>query len=506
MSDINLIKKLTLISIFEKHLPNQCNKFMFDTPILIIAYKRKDTFLKLLNYIKELNPKKLYIAIDSPPDWNLIDKQQNEDVKKVINDFKYPDGCQVFKLFQDVNLGCGKGPKKAIDWFFSNEDKGIILEDDCLPDKTFFYFCKELLLRYVNDEKIMAISGNNYLLNKIEISESYFFTKYPNIWGWATWRRAWDLMDWEMKDYNNFLKNEVIAKYANTKEEYIYWKKTFDYVHNSLDNSTCWDYQWLYSIWNNNGYGIAPSVNLVKNVGFDEFATHTHDRPIWYNQITNGSIEFITHPNKKLVNQEADNVFFNNTIKTESKSTGFLKKIRNKLTAIFRSIFPKKIKWQDNEYFDPIWKMRIKHMSKYLDTNDKVVDLGCGMMWLTEYLSSTNEYIPVDYKKRGDNTIVCDFNKQQFPDIYADVYFVSGCLEYIEKPLWFIEKISTYSERCIVSYCTIEMFPNINMRNDLMWKNHLSETDLIEYFNKYGYLLKEKTITDTNNQIFYFSK
>lgn len=308
-----------------------------------------------------------------------------------------------------------------------------------------------------------------------------------------------------MKDYLNFLKKNIISEYVNSQAEFWYWKKILDNVYNNESTIECWDYQWLYSVWNNHGFGIAPSVNLVKNIGFDNDATHTVNKPVWYDKIILGRIETIVHPDEISINQQADDYQFN-TIIQPLPPNNILQKITSRLSVIKNRIRPKKTNWQDNEYFDPIWEERIKSMSAYLLPNDRVVDLGCGMMWLKKFLLVTNEYIPVDYKKRDKNTIVCDFNKNEFPDKKADVYFVSGCLEYIIDPNWFITKISDYTHRCVISYCTSDIFSNLEVRKNLMWKSHLSEKQLIDLFAKHGFHMKDTFITDLNNQIFYFSK
>jgi hypothetical protein len=476
---------------------------MFDVPILLIVFKRKDTLLKILEVIQQINPSKIYIASDAAKSDNPDDLKKNEAVKKCIESF--PFSCEVVTNFQKENLGCGKGPKAAIDWFFKHEEIGIILEDDCLPDVSFFEFCRSLLQTYENDYRIMSISGNNYLSNNINISSSFYFTKYPNIWGWATWRRAWKLMDWEMNDYIKFINQNTLSEYVNTQSEFWYWKKIFDNVYNNESAIECWDYQWLYSIWKNHGYGIAPAVNLVKNIGFDDDATHTNHQPIWYNNVTIEKLTSITYPDEIMINQEADDYQFNHIINRIPMQNNW-QKFRKKISIIKNKLFPNKLIWQNNEYFDPIWQERIKSMSLYLLPNDKVVDLGCGMMWLKKFLKNTNIYIPVDYKQRSEDTIVCDFNNAEFPKVFADVFFVSGCLEYVENYNWFIENISNHSSRCVVSYCTTDKFNNISVRENLMWKNHLSESDIIAIFKKHGFILKDTILTDLNNQIFYFTK
>jgi hypothetical protein len=161
--------------------------------------------------------------------------------------------------------------------------------------------------------------------------------------------------------------------------------------------------------------------------------------------------------------------------------------------------------WKQFEYFDESWKERIQQMRKHIPIYAKtVMDLGCGKMWLRSMLNIHVKYIGVDYVKRSKHTIVCDFNKKEFPEKFVDVMFVSGCLEYINNPDWFVEKIAKHSSTCILSYCTLESFPNLEERLQYHWKNNLTKEDLISLFSKYS--MKNITFehTDKNHNIFVF--
>jgi hypothetical protein len=168
--------------------------------------------------------------------------------------------------------------------------------------------------------------------------------------------------------------------------------------------------------------------------------------------------------------------------------------------------FYKSKEWKEMEYFDERWKKRIQQMSRYLTPTDSIVDYGCGKMWLKDLITASNKYYGVDYQKRDEATIVCDFNKNEFPNIKASVSFVSGCLEYVENPLWFIKQIARHHERCIISYCCTDNFDNSLERKKLGWKNSLSKKEIINLFENEGLHLKANEITPTLNQIFHFEK
>jgi len=157
-----------------------------------------------------------------------------------------------------------------------------------------------------------------------------------------------------------------------------------------------------------------------------------------------------------------------------------------------------KKEWKDIEYFDDSWKERIRFMSKYIPHSKSVMDIGCGRMWLREMIP-TSIYIPVDYKKRDNNTIICDLNKYEFPNQTADVIFISGCLEYVKDYEWFITEISKHSQKCIVSYCAFDDECDIAVRKSRTWVNNLTKKELIKEFSKNGMETIVKTKFDRVN-------
>lgn len=173
----------------------------------------------------------------------------------------------------------------------------------------------------------------------------------------------------------------------------------------------------------------------------------------------------------------------------------------DKLYSVFITVKP----WKEIEYFSEKWKERIREMSKYIYPNSSILDLGCGRMWLKEFIGDCN-YYPVDYRDRGLDCIVCDFNKKEFPDLITDIIFVSGCLEYISDYKWFIQKMTSHSrDLIIVSYCTLGVTPKLTERKKLSWQNHLSEKALLSLFQGNNFFLIEKSISN-NNPIFVFRK
>ncbi|MBZ5573685.1 MAG: hypothetical protein LAO09_17610 [Acidobacteriia bacterium] len=181
--------------------------------------------------------------------------------------------------------------------------------------------------------------------------------------------------------------------------------------------------------------------------------------------------------------------------------TNALRRVRSGielLTGCYRS-------WEELEYFDESWKNRIEEMARFIAPGESVIDLGCGKMWLKPLLKN-NIYHPVDYKRRDESTVVANFNRHEYPDIVADVAFLSGTLEYIEDSDWFVRQICSRSKKCVVSYCTTECYPDLKVRNRKAWKSHLSRCGLLELFAKNGMDLDSESGVVAQNPIFVFSK
>ena len=282
---------------------------MFETPILFLIFNRPDTAQIVFAEIKKLRPKYLFVAADGPrqdKDGDQIKCEQSRDIIKQID-----WDCELKVLFRDKNLGCKLAISSAIDWFFDQVEEGVILEDDCLPNDSFFEFCRAMLATYKEDERVMMIGGTNYLFNKIKMENSYFFTRNFAIWGWATWRRSWRLYDIEMKDWPYHRKQlKFVFKNFNLVQ---FFKRHYDLVyHDKIDT---WDLQWHYSCLFQFGLCIAPKYNLVTNIG--ESGTHTpkagkKNKALFLETKTMDCQSFI-HPSKVGVDYDLESRQFKNS-------------------------------------------------------------------------------------------------------------------------------------------------------------------------------------------------
>jgi len=260
-------------------------KDKFNTPILFLIFNRPEETKHVFQKIKEVKPKKLFVAADGPRK-NV--KNEIKKCKETRNIVKNIDcDCQIETLYRDENLGCKKAVSSAIDWFFENVEEGIILEDDCLPSLSFFTFCQELLKKYKDDERIMMISG----FNKQEFWHpnryDYFFSRLGGIWGWATWKRSWSNFDIKMKKLDKFIKQGYYDYLYGSKFGTVRKKQMLTCLQENIDT---WDYQWGFSREINGGLSCVPSKSLIKNIGFGENATHTKN--LLHSKIGNHNLDF----------------------------------------------------------------------------------------------------------------------------------------------------------------------------------------------------------------------
>lgn len=269
-------------------------------PILFIIFNRPDTTRRVFDMIKKVKPEKLYLAADGPRD-RIGEEKLCQKTRKITERINW--NCKVKRLFSKKNLGSSFGPFCAMDWFFKNEEKGIILEDDCLPDISFFEFCQDLLEKYKNDKRIMMISGDNFQDGKVFGDGSYYFSKIPSTWGWATWRRAWKYYDYNLSSYPNFRKMNLIKTVFKKWIIQNYWLKVFDDLLKDGDN---WDYKWSYTLFHQNGLCIIPNKNLVSNIGFGSNATHTTNKESKFFNMKLNRIDKIVHPKFILPSEQAD--------------------------------------------------------------------------------------------------------------------------------------------------------------------------------------------------------
>ncbi len=278
----------------------------YPIPVLFCFFNRPDTTKKAFDEIRKCKPQKLYLASDGPRE----NRNESSTIFQLRNDIinSIDWDCEVKTLFRDHNLGCSLGIKTAIDWLFENENFGIILEDDCIVQPSFWQYMQELLVRYENDLRIGMIAGYNQL-NNIFNEDSYAFSSYKACWGWATWRRAWKNMDIEMKWRTTHQYNDIMMRTG------LYGKDIreteFKLMKIDANLVSAWDWQWYSALAAQNQLCIFPAVNLVTNIGFGKDATHTSNKSDSVDATQNLAFP-LKHPNYIVPNYSFDKRFHKN--------------------------------------------------------------------------------------------------------------------------------------------------------------------------------------------------
>lgn len=248
------------------------------TPILLITFNRPTHTKRVLEAILQANPVELYVFQDGARDGNDNDVQKCAEVRQVIDEMvAQRSSLNVHRFYSDVNLGCGPGPMTGLNWFFTENEMGIIIEDDAVPHPDFFGYCEELLEKYKDDESIRAI-GSMHLDSATYGDGSYYFSMMNRTFcAWATWARAWKDFDLYHRGVTRKQFNRVLKDYGCALRMREYWCDRLAEVQKDALGGTSWDQQFWMSIWLHHGKGIMPNVNLSSNIGFDEFGTHTTD-------------------------------------------------------------------------------------------------------------------------------------------------------------------------------------------------------------------------------------
>lgn len=258
------------------------SEFKLTTPVVFFVFKRLDTTMQVFEKIRNAQPEKLYVISDAPRKYIQGEKEKVDEVRAYIDEHIDWD-CEVIHHYAEENMGCGKRLSSGITWVFEREEQAIILEDDCVPDDTFFRYCQEMLEYYKNDERILLISGNNPIADHYHTEHDYLFSNVPFIWGWATWKRAWKLYDYRIKSWPHNRKNPLIKKAIPVKKAYWLYTSEFDLLNSGKFDDT-WSYQFMYTGIINGMHGILPAQSHVFNIGFMEESTHTKNAPTWVTQ------------------------------------------------------------------------------------------------------------------------------------------------------------------------------------------------------------------------------
>jgi len=299
-------------------------------PVLVLAFNRPDTTIKVFDAIREVRPKSIYFAVDGARADRPDERQSVSAVHRLAETIDWD--CNVRTMFRAKNLGCKIAVSEAISWFFDHVESGIVLEDDCVAHPSFFLFAAELLDRYRDDERVCMISGDNFQLGRQRSPYSYYPSRFTHIWGWASWRRAWRLYDHAMSRWPQQRNAGWLQTYLGDAQAAHYWTRVFDATHGEHNSS--WAYRWTYSAWTNDALTLIPEVNLVSNIGFGDRATHTVNKRNRFAALPLEPIGMpLRHPPELIRNEMADEF----TQKTMFRRPAMWKRIGSRVLRTLRN-------------------------------------------------------------------------------------------------------------------------------------------------------------------------
>jgi hypothetical protein len=241
------------------------------TPVAFLIFNRPEVTSRVFEEIRKAEPPLLLVVADGPRPGHPTDRECCAAARAIIDQVDW--SCDVRKNYSDVNLGCRRRVSSGVTWVFQEVEEAILLEDDCLPHPSFFRFCEELLERYRKDDRVGHIGGVNFQEGRKRTDDSYYFSRYNHVWGWASWRRAWEGYDPDLRLWPQIRGGRWLLDLLGGERQVAYWWNTFESVYKKKVDT--WDYQWTFHCWVQNRLSVVPSVNLVSNIGFDATATHT---------------------------------------------------------------------------------------------------------------------------------------------------------------------------------------------------------------------------------------
>ena len=248
------------------------NNWQLNTPVAFLIFNRPHTTERVFKEIAKARPPKLLVVADGPRSDRAGEAELCAKTRAIIDQVDWD--CEVLTHYAEQNMGCKKRIASGIDWVFTQVEEAIILEDDCLPEPSFFQFCEEMLERYRHHNRVGMVSGGNLQFGHTRGEASYYFSKYTHIWGWATWRRAWQSYDRDITLWPAFQREGWLERLFDRPGEQEYWRQSFQLVYDGkLDT---WDCSWTFTALVHGLLQVVPNVNLISNIGFGPEATHTH--------------------------------------------------------------------------------------------------------------------------------------------------------------------------------------------------------------------------------------
>jgi hypothetical protein len=279
------------------------NHVLQRAPVAFLIFNRPAFTAQVFEAIARARPPRLLVVADGPRPTHPDDSWLCAQARAVIDQVDWP--CEVLTDYSEVNLGCKLRIASGLDWVFSQAEEAIVLEDDTLPDPSFFTFCEELLERYRDDRRVHMVSGCNAIAARRFTPDSYYFSRLPQIWGWASWARAWETYDLDMRAWPGLRESDWLTSRLGGQTEAEIARTIFNLTYDG--RVPTWDFQWAFAALAHDALSIRPSVNLVRNIGFGSEGTHERDPSHGLANLPVQAMEFpLSHPAQVAVLQAAD--------------------------------------------------------------------------------------------------------------------------------------------------------------------------------------------------------
>ena len=302
---------------------------MLAVPILLVAFNRPKHTKRVLETILAAQPQALYVFQDGAREGNEDDVQKCAEVRGVVEELTKDTDVVLHTNYSDWNLGCGAGPMTGIGWFFSQVEKGIVMEDDCLPHPDFFGYCEELLDRYKDNDKIRFINATLYD-DRWQCAASYDFSRYMVTGAWAGWQRTWQGFDLDLKGLDAKAFRKHVLKLTGNRGEANWWYSIVKEIQQDERKKSYWDFQMQIHLFRNSALTIHPQKNLVSNIGFDGAGTHTLSNHDHRGDRSVFPILPLTHPKEQVVDKKRDAYCW-----AKAQSKGWLK---DKVNYLYESL------------------------------------------------------------------------------------------------------------------------------------------------------------------------
>ncbi|KAA1421461.1 glycosyltransferase family 2 protein [Nocardioides humilatus] len=329
------------------------------TPVVLIAFRRPDVTQRNLDVLRRVQPEQLFIVADGPRPGRPDEAEKCAEVRALIDQIDWP--VKVERKFAERNLGLEANVELGLDWVFSQVDRAIVLEDDCIPDPSFFRYADELLTRYADEKRVWQIGGDTHLVPKEMFhGHSYGFSTWASVWGWATWADRWHDHRSEFNRDHAGAEDRVdqTPRTADAQRTHVAVphpdalvteaaRKHFTFVSTEPDGDRYgWDHHWWVTIMSRQGLSIMPCVNLVEHDGYGEGATHTRAAK---DPVPADALEFpLQHPPTVELNEDAERELELVLLRTDGRLSRLARKLIRPLwmRAMVRRVLEVPIVWR----------------------------------------------------------------------------------------------------------------------------------------------------------------